>query len=247
MLWGAGASLEVLLPWWASFLVLMIVGERIQFGKLAYLPRTGPIVALLAMLLLTGSTAALAWPSVGMAIAGVAMVAIGTWLVVDDVTRRARRPGLLWFVSVGLAAGYAWLVASGVIWAVVAHAGVDTSRDAAIHALFQGFVMGMVITHAPMIFPAVTGQRMPFHRVFHVHLVLLHGGLALRVGGDLAGLPGLTRAGATISAAALALFVLATATSVLIGRFSAPTNRVERRAATAPRTQPRRPAAKQAR
>jgi len=216
-LWGTGASLATLLPWWASFLVLMIVGERIQFGKLYYLRHAALTVTVLATLLLTGAMLAVADARPGTAVAGAAMLALGAWLVVVDVTRRVRRPGLLWYVSVGLAAAYAWLIVTGTIWLVLAPTTGGPGLDAAIHALFQGFVMGMVLAHAPMIFPAVTGRRMPFHRIFHAPLGLLQVGMVARVGGDLLVRPDLARTGSTMTAAALTLFLVVAAGSIVVG------------------------------
>lgn len=241
-LWGAGASLPTLLPWWASFLVLMIVGERIQFGKLFYLRHAALLVTLLAALLLAGALLALADARLGTAIAGAGMLALGAWLLVVDVTRRVRRPGLLWYVSIGLAAAYAWLVVTGTIWLVLAPTSAGAGLDAAIHALFQGFVMGMVLAHAPMIFPAVTGRRMPFHRVFHVPLALLHAGMVMRVTGDLLAQPQLARTGSTMTAASLTLFLLVAASSIVIGCVSAEAVLEPRRAAASPRPRPQRSA-----
>ncbi len=242
-LWGTGASLASLLPWWASFLVLMIVGERIQFGKLFYVRHARMLVTVLPALLLAGALVATADAVVGTAITGAGMLGLGAWLIVVDVTRRVRRPGLLWYVSVGLAAAYAWLVVAGTIWLVLAPTTGGAGLDAAIHALFQGFVMGMVLTHAPMIFPAVTGHRMPFHRVFHVPLALLHVGMVMRVGGDLLARTELARTGSTMTAASLALFLLVAGSSVVVGRLGAQPVRQPRRAAASPQPRPQRSSA----
>ena len=57
-----------------------------------------------------------------------------------------------------------------------------------LHALFLGFVIGMVFAHAPVIVPAVFRAPVPYRRHFYAHLGLLHASLILRlVGGDLAG------------------------------------------------------------
>jgi hypothetical protein len=213
-LWGAGWSIGALLPWWAAFLVLMIVGERFQFGKLRWRRLAARTLAVLAAAVLVGAIVALVAPDLGMRVCGAAFAALAAWLLAIDLRQRARRPGLLWFVSVGLALGYAWLLVTGIIWLVLAPVLPGPAHDAAIHALFQGFVLGMVFAHAPMIFPAVTMLRLPFHRIQHVHLALLHGGLALRVGADLVGATQLARTGSTLTAIALALFVVTHAMSV---------------------------------
>ncbi len=47
-------------------------------------------------------------------------------------------------------------------------------RDAALHAVFLGFVFSMVIGHASIIFPAVMRVKIPYHPVFYLPLVALH-------------------------------------------------------------------------
>ena len=60
-------------------------------------------------------------------------------------------------------------------------------HDAALHAVFLGFVMSMVMGHAPIILPAVLHRPLPHTWLGWVPLVLLHVSLAVRVGADLAG------------------------------------------------------------
>jgi hypothetical protein len=213
-LWGAGMPIGVLLPWWAAFLVLMIVGERFQFGKLRWRARASRIIGTLAAFVLVGALVTLVDAAVGMRISGAAFIGLATWLLLVDARRRLRRPGLLRFVSIGLVCGYAWLLVTGLIWFALAPVTPSAVHDAAVHALFQGFVLGMVFAHAPMIFPAVTMLRLPFHRVQYLHLTLLHVGLAVRVGADLIGAPQAARTGSVMTAIALGLFLVTQASSV---------------------------------
>jgi hypothetical protein len=87
-----------------------------------------------------------------------------------------------------------------------------------LHAIFVGFVFSMIFGHAPVIFPGVVGIAIPFRRFFYVPLVLLHTGLLLRVGGDLAGDFAAARRGALVIAVAIALFLVGTAASAALGR-----------------------------
>jgi len=80
-----------------------------------------------------------------------------------------------------------WLGVGGVLWLRDGAALAGFSHDAELHALFLGFVFSMIVGRAPVIFPGVLGVAIPFRRFFYAHLALLHAGLALRVGGDLAG------------------------------------------------------------
>jgi hypothetical protein len=82
--------------------------------------------------------------------------------------------------------------------------------------VFLGFVFSMIFGHAPVIFPAVLGVKIPFRRVFYVHLVVLHVGLVLRVVGDAAGSSAAARDGALVSALAMALFFVVTVGSAVL-------------------------------
>ena len=90
---------------------------------------------------------------------------------------------------------------------------LSTAYDAALHAVFVGFVFSMVFGHAPVIVPAVLRVRFPYHPVLYAPLALLHASLAVRV---LVSVP----VGAWGNAAAIALFVAIAALLVLRMRFS---------------------------
>ena len=60
----------------------------------------------------------------------------------------------------------------------------DPRYDAILHVVFVGFVISMIFGHAPIIFPAILGVPINFQPAFYVHLILLHGLLALRVIAD---------------------------------------------------------------
>ena len=89
--------------------------------------------------------------------------------------------------------------------------------DAGLHAILLGFVFAMVFGHAPIIFPAILGVRLPYHPLFYLPLAVLHLSVALRVGATLAGLPALRSEGGLLNALALALFVAGTLASVIRG------------------------------
>ena len=85
---------------------------------------------------------------------------------------------------------------------------LSVEYDAALHAIFVGFVFSMVFGHAPVILPAVLRVRFPYHPVLYLPLALLHASLAVRVFVS-------TAAGAWGNAAAIALFIATAATLVL--------------------------------
>lgn len=106
---------------------------------------------------------------------------------------------------VGVATGLARAVAGGVV-------------DAALHTLFLGFVMSMVMGHAPIILPAVLGTSLPFRPSAWLPLGLIHLSVLVRVGADLAGSASLRGWAAHGNVAALLSFVVLAAVAVLGAR-----------------------------
>jgi len=227
LLWVAGDALWLhrdplvqVVPWWTGFLVLTIVGERLELAALGRLGSGGRAAfAALTLLLLGGLSLSAAGAGAGMRVAGAALLGYALWLARFDVARRTvRRRGLPRFVALALLPGYAWLGVGGVLWLRDGAAVAGFAHDAQLHALFVGFVFSMIFGHAPVIFPGVLGVAVPFRRVFYVHLALLHLGVALRVGGDLAGGYDAARRGGLVNAAAIGLFLLATVASAALAR-----------------------------
>jgi hypothetical protein len=219
-LWLGGLPLVQVVPWWEGFLVLTIVGERLELAALGRLTRGGRAafsaltVTFFAALALTAVDA-----GAGIRAAGVAFAGYAAWLARFDIARRTvRRPGLPRFVALALLPGYVWLAAGGIMWLRYGAVVAGPTHDAELHAIFVGFVFSMIFGHAPVIFPGVVGIAIPFRRFFYVPLVLLHTGLLLRVGGDLAGDFAAARRGALVIAVAIALFLVGTAASAVLGR-----------------------------
>lgn len=90
--------------------------------------------------------------------------------------------------------------------------------DAVLHAVFLGFVMSMVMAHAPVILPAVLRRPLPYRPVMYVPLALLHSTLVLRVlVGDARDVPWAVQVGGVGNIVAVLTFVAVAATSVLRG------------------------------
>jgi len=234
VLWLAGDDTVRFVPLLAGFLVLTIVGERLELSRLRGLGGARR-EALLAAIALLGGGLALSVPSedAGMRLAGVGLLAQAAWLVRYDIARRTvHGRGVTRFMAVALLSGYFWLGVAGVLWLLHGLSTGGFAYDAQLHALFLGFVMSMVFAHAPVIVPAVLRVRLPFHPRFYAHLALLHLSLALRViGGDWAGNLRLWQWGGVGGEAAILLFLVVTATAVARSR--------RRRAAVAQATRSR--------
>ncbi len=220
ILWLGGTGIAQLVPWLAGFLVLTIIGERLELARLAMLsPTSLRIFRVGAGVFLAGLVVSVtpAGPA-GVRIAGLGLVILAVWGARYDVARKTIKiPGLTRFMAACLLSGYVWLATSGIAWLVAGQLGRSVATyDLSLHAVFLGFVMSMIFGHAPVIVPAVLGVRLPFHRSFYVHLVLLHLGLIVRlVGGDLIGWTLAWQVGGAVTVAAVVIFLPASAIAVV--------------------------------
>ncbi len=211
-LWLGGLPLVKVVPWWAGFLILTIVGERLELAALGRLTRAGRVIfAVLTVALVCGLVLDAFTAGPGIRLAGAALVGYALWLARFDIARRTlHRAGLPRFVALSLLPGYLWLAIGGALWLRYGAALAGPSHDAELHAIFVGFVFSMIFGHAPVIFPGVLGVAIPFRKVFYGHLTLLHVGLTLRVAGDLTGEFRLAQRGALVIAIAIGVFLFAT-------------------------------------
>jgi hypothetical protein len=183
-------------PWWIAFFALTIGGERLELSR--YLKRPPAVrlqfLALVILLLVT---------PLEPRTLGLVLVLLAAWLLAYDLARvTVRQQGLARYIAVCLLSGYAWLALGGVLMAA------QVAYDAALHAIFVGFVFSMVFGHAPVILPAVLRVKLPYHPALYAPLALLHASLLARV---LLPAP----LGAWGNAAAIALFIVTAATLAL--------------------------------
>ena len=226
LVWLAGGVIPHAVPWWMAFLVLTIAGERLELTR--FMPATRgqqPAFVAIVAVLLIALVATLAFEAQGLALLAAALLALSAWLLRHDIARRTiRQQGLTRYIAACLLAGYVWLALGGLLGLAGGFLPGSGWRDATLHAIFLGFVFSMIFGHAPIILPAVARIKLPYHPVFYLPLLLLHGSLLLRVG---AGLPGASRPDGLLAlrqlsamgnGLALALFVLVLLASVLRAR-----------------------------
>lgn len=216
---AAGTVPDAIVPCWIAFLVLTIGGERLELCRLAPVPRGARrAFGALAAGVLASAWLALWWFDVCLRINGVLLVAMGLWLIRYDIaTRTVRTRGLTRYIALCLLAGYAWLVLAGVVLAATPFlAGATQWWDAALHAVFLGFVFSMVFGHAPVIVPAVLRAGLPYRSVLYLPLGLLHASVALRVAGDFGAGELIRDWGGAGNALAIAVFVV-TAAALALG------------------------------
>jgi hypothetical protein len=209
ILWAAGAGMDGVVLWWMSFLVLTIAAERLELNRMLRPPASArrmfwvPVAVLLVAAIAAVLDDAAAWR-----IAGVALLGLAAWLGRYDVARRTiRMPGLPRFAASCLLSGYAWLGVAGLTMLALPLTVDRLAYDAALHAVFLGFVIAMVFGHAPIILPAVTGAQVPFRRLLYGPLVLLNLSVAARFAGDMLAMPEIRRWSGVLTAVAIAIFV----------------------------------------
>jgi hypothetical protein len=184
--------------WWIAFFVLTIGAERLELSR--YLKRTPfsrkAFIGLAAAVVISSLDASLR-------LEGAVLVLFAAWLLRYDLARiTVRQKALPRYVAVCLLAGYFWLAVAGAIFVV------RGPWDAALHAVFLGFVFSMVFGHAPVILPAVLRVRFPYSPALYLPLTLLHASVLIRTSYSVL-------LGAWGNAAAIAVFIVTAATLVL--------------------------------
>lgn len=200
----------------AGFIVLTIAAERAELAQLTMGPRAPTRLVVLAAALVAAVLASLLWPVFGMRAFGLSILLFTIWLVRDDVARVfIRTNGLRRYNAAALLAGYFWLTLAGITWLVGGTPDTQPTYDIAVHGVFLGFGVSMIMAHAPIIFPAVLGRRLPYRPVSWLPLIILHLGMTIRVVGDLTGNHGLWQIGSVTTVLALLIFVIVSALLVV--------------------------------
>jgi len=227
LLWSADVPVPHLVPWLVAFLVLTVVGERLELMRVAPVPPVAERGVLGgACALVAGAALALVWPGPGTAVLGASLLGLVALLARYDVARRTvRGAGLPRYMACAMLAAFAWLAVAGGTWLVAGPATGGPRYDALLHAVFLGFVMSMVMAHAPVILPAVLRRPLPYRPVMYGPLALLHVTLAARVLADARDTAAVVQVAGVGNVVAVLAFVAVAATSVLRG---APARRVPR-------------------
>ncbi|GLW63666.1 hypothetical protein Arub01_19100 [Actinomadura rubrobrunea] len=221
-LWIRDAPTGDLVPWLTAFLVLTIAGERLELAHVAFLRRrAGDGLIAACALIGAGAAVSVAAPEAGWRLAGLGMLALAAWLAVYDIARRTvRGTGLPRYAAACLLTGYAWLAVAGTLWTVAGRPEDQGMYDAALHAVFLGFVISMVFGHAPVILPAVLRIRLPYHPLLYGPLALLHAAVLIRVAGDLADAGPVRAAGGVLGEVALMGFACCAVAASRLSRSS---------------------------
>lgn len=224
-LWLAGALVPHVAPWLVGYLVLTVLGERIELGAvhtvLARPQGTSPVLvgAVVAVLgYVVSACVALLAPAVGYRLLGLSLLAAVLLVARLDVARRTvHGRGVARYMASAMLAGYGWLVVAAATWVLLGPVHAGPAYDAVLHAVFLGFVISMVMAHAPVILPAVLRRPLPYRPVLYAPLVVLHAGLVVRLlVGDAWDVPVAVQVGGVTNVVALLLFVVLAAASVVL-------------------------------
>lgn len=171
-------------PFWIGFLLLTILGERIDLAK--FLPRNRikePLIWIFIVIFMIGLFTS--FHEAGHIMAGAGMILIAYWLMKYDIVNKSMKShGIHQYIGLTLFSGYIWLFISGLL--LLLNLDLVYFYDAVLHSFFLGFVFLMIFAHAPIIFPGVVGISItPYHRSLYLWMILLNGSLVLRIFSDL--------------------------------------------------------------
>lgn len=221
VLWMSGFPIFQIIFWWMAFLILTIGGERLELNRVLR-PARGQNLSfgIFAAALLMGAILSIFNLNWGARLSGLAMLALSLWFLKNDLaTRNIRHLNpLTRYIAICLFSGFIWLGIGGVIHLYFGALYAGPLYDAAVHAVFVGFVISMIFGHAPIIFPAILGVPVTFYRAFYGHLILLHLSLILRITGDLTNLVDVRKWGGLLNEVAILLFLGMTIYSIVKGQ-----------------------------
>ena len=169
----------------------------------------GALLTVIAVTMVAGTVAALLWPAVGYPLLGAALLTTVGWLGRFDVARHTvRATGLTRYMAVCLLAGYVWLLVPALAWLLVGPVRSGPGYDALVHAVMLGFVLSMIMAHAPVILPAVVRRPLPYIWPMYAPVVLLHLSLLLRLAvGDARGVHWAVQVGGVLNIVAVLGFI----------------------------------------
>jgi hypothetical protein len=215
-LWLAGQPVFQVVHLWTAFLILTIVGERLELSRVRHLTRASEyLLTLTVAVYLAGVLLTIVNLDTGIRVLGVGAVLVAGWLLRYDIARRTiLQSGLPRYIAACLLAGYIWLGFGGLIaiWKGAVYAGPDYA--VILHAFLLGFVFSMIFGHMPIILPALTGLRLNYTPVFYAPLLLLHVTLVYRMYGNLALNFTVRQQGGLLNVVAILLFLAMTVVTV---------------------------------
>ncbi|MCU0498913.1 MAG: hypothetical protein MUF87_16295 [Anaerolineae bacterium] len=186
MLWFFGAPVYQVVHLWTAFLILTIVGERLELSRIRRL--SVDLERALSAAVGVYWIGVLITPvdlAIGMRVFGVGAIGMAVWLGRYDIARRTiTHQGLPRYIAACLLIGYAWLGVGGLLAIYYGPIIAGFAYASVLHALLLGFVFSMIFGHAPIVIPALTGLQLQYHPVLYLPLIGLHATLIYRMYGQ---------------------------------------------------------------
>ena len=143
-LWMLGLPIFKIVYLWMAFLVLTIAGERLELSRVLN-PSPGQlrIFGLIAVALAAGAALSVVDLNLGTRLSGFSILTLSLWFLKNDLaTRNVRHSNpLTRYIAICLFSGFIWLGIGGVVQLYFGALYAGPSYDAALHAVFVGFVI----------------------------------------------------------------------------------------------------------
>lgn len=221
VLWSAGWSATVLAPSWMVFLVLTIVGERLELSRVSF--RSSPVegVIMAASVVSVAGGFLIPWfRETGYVVLGCAFLVLLVTMLASDIARRTfRLGGFTGFMGCAMLVAYFWGILGSSLWVILPHtySNMHSAWSGFSLVCFDlGFVMSMVIAHAFLIVPAILRRPARWTRAMWVPLALLTAGVATGFAGALTGQLMVGKVSSAIEILALASLVLTVAGTYIV-------------------------------
>lgn len=220
LLWLLGWQIFQVVLFWQAFLVLTIAGERLELSRVLRPTRKQQVLfGGIALIIISGVVSA-AWNlQLGTRLSGLGLLLLALWSIPNDIAWRNlnHKLPITRYIAWCLALGLIWLGIEGGLSLGFGAQAAGPRYDAALHAVFVGFVFSMIFGHAPIIFPALLGVPINFHPSFYIHLILLHASLVLRLVANYANWQAGRMWGGLLNETAILLFLAMTVYSIRRG------------------------------
>ena len=133
LLWWRGLETPRAVPWWLAFLIVTIVGERVELARLAFASgSTERRITAESAALMVGLTVALYSPTVGYPLIGLSLGVLMADTAWHDVARgTVRMSGLPRLAAVCMLSGYAWALVPALMWIVAPRPSTGTATTPA--------------------------------------------------------------------------------------------------------------------
>lgn len=198
---------------WLLFFLLTIVGERLNLTRFLPVSKKADIELYIWFGVLIISSFLYHF---GFAVVfSLCLWGIAQWLIRNDIALiNIRKDGHYKFLGTALIGAYIWLFITGGLGLIKSDN--PWLYDALLHSFFVGFVLSMVLAHAPIIFPGLLQiKQRPFHPVMYFWLIVLHASLFLRIYGDLSESYGLRKWGGLFNGVSFVGYLLTIAVLII--------------------------------